>query len=91
VSVFTNLRLDRPASIWQRRLFNGLAQVIVQSNGRVGKMALEASADGVARARSGMDAALLLCTARDGKTRQVCQANLHWLEGKLVERGEIGV
>lgn len=46
------LRIDRPAPEWRRRLFNGLAQVIVQSNGIAGKLVLEASAPGLALARA---------------------------------------
>ena len=41
------LRIDTPAPVWQRRLFNGLAQVIVQTDGRPGELVLHAESDGV--------------------------------------------
>jgi beta-galactosidase len=46
------LRIDRPAPEWRRSLFNGLAQVIVQSNGIAGELVLEARACGLVTARA---------------------------------------
>lgn len=48
------LRVDRPASGWQRKLFNGLAQVIVQSSGAAGKLVLRATAAGLKGAELGV-------------------------------------
>lgn len=45
------LRLDLPPPAWQRRLFNGLAQVIVQSNGLPGELELEATSPNLAPSR----------------------------------------
>ena len=44
------LRIDGKAPTWQRRLFNGLAQVIVQSSGEPGAITLTASSPGLAEA-----------------------------------------
>jgi beta-galactosidase len=38
------------AAVWRRRLFNGLAQIIVQSTREAGEIKLTASADGLAAA-----------------------------------------
>ncbi len=35
-----------PAGVWKRKLFNGLAQVIIQSSGKAGKITLTANGDG---------------------------------------------
>ena len=35
------------ASNWQRKLFNGKAQVIIQSDGKAGDIVLKASAEGI--------------------------------------------
>jgi beta-galactosidase len=36
-----------PATVWKRKLFNGLAQVIIQSTGKPGNIILTAKADGL--------------------------------------------
>jgi beta-galactosidase len=41
------IQLIYPAKPWKRKLFNGLAQVIVQSTGEVGQIVLKASSPGV--------------------------------------------
>jgi beta-galactosidase len=40
------IRISTPALPWRRSLFNGLAQVIVQSTNKTGTIALTASVDG---------------------------------------------
>ncbi|MBK8476475.1 MAG: DUF4982 domain-containing protein [Opitutaceae bacterium] len=40
-------RIGMPAPAWSRSVFNGLAQVIVQSTGEPGEIVLEAAADGL--------------------------------------------
>ncbi|MES3023528.1 MAG: beta-galactosidase GalA [Pseudomonadota bacterium] len=42
------LRVTSPAAPWQRRVFNGSAQVIVQSTGEAGEASLTAKSDGLA-------------------------------------------
>jgi beta-galactosidase len=44
------LRVTHPAAPWRRRVFNGWAQVIVQSTDRPGRASLTATADGLAPA-----------------------------------------
>ena len=44
------LRVTAPAAPWQRRVFNGWAQVIVQSTGQAGDASLTARAPGLAPA-----------------------------------------
>lgn len=44
------LRVTTPAPQWTRSVFNGLAQVIVQSTGEPGVVTLEAASDGLSRA-----------------------------------------
>ena len=44
------LRVTAPAAPWRRRVFNGWAQVIVQSTGEAGEGALTATAAGLAPA-----------------------------------------
>jgi beta-galactosidase len=44
------IQLTLPAPQWQRSVFNGLAQVIVQSTGQAGEITLEATAPGLAPA-----------------------------------------
>jgi beta-galactosidase len=41
------VRIDRPAPNWRRRLFSGLAQIIVQSNAAVGEIRLKATSPGL--------------------------------------------
>ncbi len=45
------LRIVRPRSAWKRSLFNGLAQVIVQSTGDAGEVILTANSPGVTAGR----------------------------------------
>jgi beta-galactosidase len=42
-----SLRIETPASAWSRSVFNGLAQVIIQSTGEPGAIVVEATADGL--------------------------------------------
>jgi beta-galactosidase len=44
------LRIDGPEPTWRRSLFNGLAQVIVQSTGEPGTITLTATSPGLAKA-----------------------------------------
>jgi beta-galactosidase len=44
------LRVTAPAAPWQRRVFNGWAQVIVQSTGQAGEAGLTAKSPGLAPA-----------------------------------------
>jgi beta-galactosidase len=44
------VRVTKPAGTWKRNVFNGLAQVIVQSKGEPGKLTLKASSPGVSDA-----------------------------------------
>ena len=41
------IQLYTPAGKWQRKLFNGYAQVLVQSTGQQGRIILRASAAGL--------------------------------------------
>ena len=41
------IKLYTPAGKWQRKLFNGYAQVLVQSTGQQGRIILRASAAGL--------------------------------------------
>jgi beta-galactosidase len=50
------LRIDRPAPAWRRKLFSGLAQVIVQSDGTVGEIGLTATSPGLVDAQVTMAA-----------------------------------
>lgn len=50
-------RIVTPASAWSRSVFNGLAQVIVQSTGEPGEIVLEAAADGLNGAKVTVGAA----------------------------------
>jgi beta-galactosidase len=52
-----SLRISTPSAPWSRSTFNGLAQVIVQSNGEPGLIALSASGEGVAPATIQLQAA----------------------------------
>lgn len=45
------IRITTPAAPWSRSVFNGLAQVIIQSTGEPGEIELSASSEGVASAR----------------------------------------
>ena len=45
------LRLVMPAAPWSRSVFNGLAQVIVQSTGEPGEVVLEAAGEGLRGAK----------------------------------------
>ncbi len=47
-----SVRTYTPAAAWQRKAFNGLAQVIVQSTGEPGKISLEARGEGLTAATS---------------------------------------
>jgi beta-galactosidase len=51
-----SVRSYTPEAAWQRKAFNGLAQVIVQSTGEPGKISLSASGDGLAGASAGVNA-----------------------------------
>ncbi len=51
------LRVEGPPPRWSRRLFNGLAQVIVQSTGAPGPLRLTASAPGLTHAELSVTAA----------------------------------
>jgi len=51
------LRVESARPPWSRRLFNGLAQVIVQSSGEPGPIVLRASAAGLAPAELTLTAA----------------------------------
>jgi beta-galactosidase len=44
------LRIDGPPPTWQRKLFNGLAQVILQSTGEPGTITLVATSPGLEQA-----------------------------------------
>jgi beta-galactosidase len=44
------LRIDGPEPVWQRSLFNGLAQIIIQSTGEPGTITLTATSPGLAKA-----------------------------------------
>ncbi len=58
-SVNTNpglLAIKHKAPQWQRRTFNGLAQILVQSTGLAGKIELKAKADGLKEAKLIIDA-----------------------------------
>ncbi|HLP76247.1 MAG TPA: hypothetical protein VK327_04950, partial [Candidatus Paceibacterota bacterium] len=48
--VSLDLVAEPTTSLWSRSLFNGLAQVIVQSTGDAGEIKLTATADGLAPA-----------------------------------------
>ena len=50
------VRIFTPAAAWQGRAFNGLGQVIVQSNGQAGSITLSASGEGLAGASAGIKA-----------------------------------
>ncbi len=52
-----SVRSYTPAASWQRKAFNGLAQVIVQSTGAPGTITLSASSDGLTAAKSAVIAA----------------------------------
>ena len=58
ISKGANLRfVDRPAPVaWQRSVFNGLAQVIVQSTGQPGAIRLTAKSDGLQPATAAISA-----------------------------------
>jgi beta-galactosidase len=43
------IKIYEPAGIWKRKLFNGLAQVIVQSTKQAGEITLSASSTGLAK------------------------------------------
>ena len=47
---WATLRGTTPAAPWQRSVFNGQAQVILQSTGEAGRAALRAVSDGLAGA-----------------------------------------
>ena len=51
------LRVEAAPAPWSRRLFNGLAQVIVQSTGEAGAIRLRATAPGLAPAELTLTAA----------------------------------
>lgn len=51
-----SVRTYTPAAAWQRRAFNGLAQVIVQSTGEPGTISLMATGDNLVGARSRVQA-----------------------------------
>ncbi|HOR25715.1 MAG TPA: hypothetical protein PKY36_10505, partial [Opitutaceae bacterium] len=44
------VRIDSPAPAWQRKLFNGLAQIIVQTTDDSGQIVLRAESKGLAEA-----------------------------------------
>jgi len=44
------VRIDSPAPAWQRKLFNGLAQIIVQATDDSGQIVLRAESEGLAEA-----------------------------------------
>ena len=49
------LRTSTPAAPWERSLFNGHAQTILQSTGAVGRVTLRARAEGLAPASLTID------------------------------------
>ncbi|HWA74374.1 MAG TPA: beta-galactosidase GalA [Polyangiaceae bacterium] len=51
------VRLETPAAPWRRQLFNGFAQLIVQSNGQAGPIRITASAAGLTSAELRLTAA----------------------------------
>jgi len=52
---WVTLRSSTPAAPWQRSVFNGQAQVILQSTGEAGRASLRARADGLAPAQLDLD------------------------------------
>lgn len=50
------VRTTAPAAAYERRVFNGLAQVIVQSNGKQGVITLEATSEGLKSAKADVKA-----------------------------------
>lgn len=50
------VRTFTPAAAYERRVFNGFAQVIVQSTGELGSITLQASAEGLTSAKSNVKA-----------------------------------
>jgi beta-galactosidase len=51
-----SVRIFTPAAVWQRKAFNGLAQVIVQSTGEPGQIILEAYSDDLESGKVGVKA-----------------------------------
>jgi len=54
-SLWGTVRVTHPAAPWGRRVFNGWAQVIVQSTESAGKATLKATSDGLVPAALAFD------------------------------------